>query len=47
MIEVEQDLMVSERKKKPFRWHVLVFLAPAVIVYTMIMILPLAETPRY
>ncbi|MFS8184173.1 carbohydrate ABC transporter permease [Pseudovibrio denitrificans] len=47
MIEVEQDLMVSERKKKPFRWHVLVFLAPAVIVYTMIMILPLAETLRF
>ncbi|KZK75338.1 sn-glycerol-3-phosphate transport system permease protein UgpA [Pseudovibrio sp. W64] len=46
-MELEQDLMVSERKKKPFRWHVLVFLAPAVIIYTMIMILPLAETLRF
>ena len=30
--------------KRPFRWHILVFLAPAVIVYTAIMILPLAGT---
>ncbi len=34
------------RKKRPFRWHILVFLAPAIVVYTMIMILPLAETLR-
>jgi len=34
------------RKKRPFRWHILVFLAPAVLVYTIIMILPLAETLR-
>ncbi|HMM62859.1 MAG TPA: sugar ABC transporter permease [Mesorhizobium sp.] len=30
--------------KRPFRWHIGVFLAPAVIVYTAIMILPLAGT---
>jgi raffinose/stachyose/melibiose transport system permease protein len=37
--------MSSDRaQKKPFRWHIGVFLAPAVIVYTIIMILPLAGT---
>lgn len=30
--------------KKPFRWHIAVFLAPAVLVYTTIMILPLFST---
>jgi raffinose/stachyose/melibiose transport system permease protein len=30
--------------KRPFRWHIFVFLAPAVLVYTAIMILPLAGT---
>lgn len=34
-------------KKRPFRWHILVFMAPAVFVYTMVMILPLAETLRF
>ncbi|QKC93924.1 carbohydrate ABC transporter permease [Mesorhizobium sp. NZP2298] len=32
------------RPKRPFRWHIAVFLAPAVLVYTAIMILPLAGT---
>lgn len=44
---MEQDLLESAPKKRPFRWHILVFLAPAVLVYTMIMILPLAETLRF
>jgi len=30
--------------RTPFRWHILVFLAPAVCVYTAIMILPLFAT---
>ncbi|WP_192357151.1 carbohydrate ABC transporter permease [Mesorhizobium mediterraneum] len=30
--------------KRPIRWHIGVFLAPAVLVYTAIMILPLAGT---
>ena len=30
--------------KKPFRWHILVFLAPAFLVYTAFMIVPLAGT---
>jgi raffinose/stachyose/melibiose transport system permease protein len=30
--------------KKPFRWHIAVFLAPAVIVYSLIMIVPLYGT---
>ena len=33
-------------RKRPFRPHILVFLAPAVIVYTAVMILPLFETLR-
>jgi len=32
--------------RKPVRWHIAVFLAPAVIVYTMVMIIPLFETLR-
>ncbi|WP_435996346.1 carbohydrate ABC transporter permease [Rhizobium sp. LjRoot30] len=32
--------------KRPFRWHIVVFLAPAFIVYSAIMILPLIETLR-
>ncbi|WP_439272242.1 carbohydrate ABC transporter permease [Pseudochrobactrum sp. HB0163] len=31
-------------RKPPFRWHIAVFLAPAVLVYTAIMILPLFGT---
>ncbi len=34
----------EDAPKKPFRWHIAVFLAPAVIVYTAIMILPLFGT---
>lgn len=30
--------------KRPFRSHILVFLAPAVVIYTAVMILPLAAT---
>lgn len=30
--------------KKPVRWHIVVFLAPAVLVYTAIMIIPLIGT---
>ncbi len=30
--------------RRPFRWHIIVFLAPAVLVYTAVMILPLFGT---
>lgn len=33
--------------KRPFRWHIAVFLAPAVLVYTAIMILPLFSTLQF
>ena len=33
---------MSERK--PFRWHIPIFLAPAVIIYTAVMIIPLFAT---
>ena len=32
--------------KRPFRWHIAVFLAPAVAVYSVVMIYPLFETLR-
>ncbi len=32
--------------RRPTRWHIAVFLAPAVLVYTAIMIVPLADTLR-
>lgn len=39
------ELMAAEtRAKRPIRWHVGVFLAPAVLVYTAFMILPLFGT---
>ena len=36
--------MAQDGYKRPFRWHIAVFLAPAVLVYTAIMILPLFGT---
>ncbi|KPA20707.1 Lactose transport system permease protein LacF [Shimia sp. SK013] len=33
-------------QKPPFRWHIVVFLAPAVLVYTAVMIFPLFNTLR-
>ena len=38
--------MTAETLKRPVRWHIAVFLAPAVLVYTAIMIVPLADTLR-
>lgn len=35
---------MSSNNKPKFRWHILVFLAPAVLVYTIIMIIPLFGT---
>ncbi len=32
--------------KRPIRWHIFVFLLPAFLVYTAVMILPLAQTLR-
>jgi len=34
------------RHKKPFPWHIVVFLAPAVLVYTVFMIYPLVDSLR-
>ncbi len=36
--------MANSTIKKPFRWHIIVFLAPAFLVYTAFMIVPLAGT---
>ena len=40
-IEIE-----SSPARRPARWHIVVFLAPAFLVYTAVMILPLIETLR-
>ncbi len=37
-------MSAGRRGKKPVRWHIAVFLAPAVLVYTAVMILPLFST---
>lgn len=37
-------MAAETRPKRPFRWHIGIFLAPALLVYTAIMILPLAGT---
>lgn len=31
-------------ERRPFRWHIPVFLAPAVVIYTLVMIIPLFAT---
>lgn len=36
----------AEQVARPRRWHILVFLAPAVLVYTALMIVPLVDTLR-
>ncbi len=33
-------------ERRPFRWHIAAFLAPAVLVYTAVMIFPLFNTLR-
>ena len=38
--------MAELRDKPKFRWHIVVFLAPAVLVYTAVMIYPLFNTLR-
>ena len=40
-------MAAATKPKRPFRWHIAVFLAPAVLVYTAIMILPLAGTLQF
>ena len=36
----------AETHARPFRWHILVFLAPALLVYSALMIFPLVDTLR-
>jgi raffinose/stachyose/melibiose transport system permease protein len=37
---------VKRRRRKPFPWHIVVFLAPAVTIYTLFMIYPLLDSLR-
>jgi raffinose/stachyose/melibiose transport system permease protein len=36
----------SSDMRRPVRWHIAVFLAPALLIYTVVMVLPLVETLR-
>ncbi len=38
--------MLRSSARKPFPWHILVFLAPAVILYTIFMVIPLINSLR-
>jgi raffinose/stachyose/melibiose transport system permease protein len=38
------QMAVEAADRKPFRWHIAVFLAPAVLVYSAVMIFPLIST---
>ncbi|MEO3433415.1 sugar ABC transporter permease [Inquilinus sp. CAU 1745] len=38
--------MASSRRRKPFPFHILVFLAPATLIYTVFSIYPLADSMR-
>ena len=38
------DVPVAPPPRKPIRWHIAVFLAPAVLIYTILMIIPLIST---
>jgi raffinose/stachyose/melibiose transport system permease protein len=42
----DSGTQTAPRLRREFPWHIVVFLAPAVILYTLVMILPLAETLR-
>ena len=37
----------AAKPRRPIRWHIGVLLAPATIVYTIVMIIPLIETPAH
>jgi raffinose/stachyose/melibiose transport system permease protein len=37
---------VPHRRRRPFPWHLLVFLGPAVTIYTLFMVLPLFDSLR-
>jgi raffinose/stachyose/melibiose transport system permease protein len=39
-------LRETQAARRPVRWHIAVFLAPALLVYTAVMVLPLVETLR-
>jgi len=35
---------VATKQRKPIRWHIAIFLAPAVLIYSVLMVLPLIST---
>jgi raffinose/stachyose/melibiose transport system permease protein len=39
-------MQLTPRRQKPFPWHILVFLAPAVAIYTIFLIYPLVDSLR-
>ncbi len=45
-VSATQTSTYTTRRRKPFPWYLVVFLTPAVIVYTIFMILPLIDSLR-
>lgn len=43
---IEGEAFETETTRAPVRWHIAVFLAPAVLIYTAVMVIPLVETLR-
>ena len=37
---------MTSRSRKPFPWHIVAFLAPATLIYTLFMIYPLIDSLR-
>ncbi len=46
VVQSDVTTMPEEAQTRPRRWHIAVFLAPALLVYTALMIIPLADTLR-
>lgn len=46
MTDLAPEQGTEAARRRPRRWHIFVFLAPAVVIYTAVMILPLFETLR-
>src|SRR5436853_5321700 len=42
----EMPVRRASARKRPFPWHIVVFLAPAVLIYTVFMVYPLVDSLR-
>ncbi|MDB5550052.1 MAG: transporter permease, partial [Rhizobium sp.] len=44
MAEIQEMESMQRPARRPFRWHIIVFMLPAFLVYSAVMIIPLAGT---